>query len=89
MAICCLENIFTKPEIGLSRLNWGVMGLALRIHPPAAIALISAAPLVNAAKAVLATKPTITMFCRRLSIVPGVITVEASNASCWPIASSS
>ena len=54
LAICCLENKLAKPEMGLRRLNWGVMGLPLKIQPPAPMALIKAAPPVKAANKALA-----------------------------------
>jgi len=89
LAICCLENRLAKPERGLSLLNWGATGLRLKIQPPAATALTTAAPQVSTAKSTLASRPTTTMSCRRVSMEWGADTAAALKLSCWPRANCS
>ncbi len=88
LAICCLENRLAAPEMGLRRLNCGVIGLRLKIQPPAPIALTNAAAPVRVAKAALARMPINAMPCSRVSMYAGVCTVVASNTSCCPMACS-
>ena len=69
-AICCLENRLAVPEMGLRRLNCGVMGLKLKTQPPAPMALSRAAALITIEKTALATRPTTDMPCSRASMLP-------------------
>ena len=83
LASCCFANRLVKPVMGFRRLNCGVMGLVLKIQPPAPMALMTAAMLVSTANTTLATSPTMTTACMRSSMLPGVMTVRESKTSCW------